>query len=77
MNKTRYFPDRTADALEAWLRERPGVEVACRDGSATYAGAVRRGLPDTVRVTERWRHPPAAVRSAMLSALRLSSRRRA
>ncbi|CAM5234513.1 Transposase OS=Streptomyces aurantiogriseus OX=66870 GN=GCM10010251_31640 PE=4 SV=1 [Streptomyces aurantiogriseus] len=37
--------DRTADTLEAWLREHPGVEVVCRDGSATYAEAIRRALP--------------------------------
>ncbi len=36
------LPDRTADTLEAWLREHPGIEIVCRDGSATYAEAVRR-----------------------------------
>ena len=44
------LPDRTADTLEAWLREHPGVEVVCRDGSATYAEAIRRALPDAVQV---------------------------
>lgn len=39
------LPDCTADTLEAWLREHPGVEVVCRDGSATYAEAIRRALP--------------------------------
>ncbi|WSN72001.1 ISL3 family transposase [Streptomyces sp. NBC_00056] len=48
------LPDRTADSLEAWLREHPGVEVVCRDGSATYAEAIRRALPDAVQVGDRW-----------------------
>ena len=48
------LPDRGADALEAWLRDHPAVEVVCRDGSATYAEAVRRALPDAVQVSDRW-----------------------
>lgn len=35
-------PDRTADTLELRLRGHPGVEVVCRDGSPTYAKAIRR-----------------------------------
>lgn len=42
------LPDRTADTPEAWLRARPGVEVVCRDGSATYAEAIRNALPGAV-----------------------------
>lgn len=26
----------------------------CRDGSATYAEAVRRALPDAVQISDRW-----------------------
>lgn len=48
------LPDRTADTLEAWLRKHPGVEIVCRDGSATYAEAIRRALPDAVQVGDRW-----------------------
>ena len=48
------LPDRTADTLEAWLHEHPGIEVVCRDGSATYAEAIRRALPDAVQVGDRW-----------------------
>ncbi|MFD9575947.1 ISL3 family transposase [Streptomyces sp. NPDC059982] len=48
------LPDRTAGALEAWLRAHPGVEVVCRDGSTTYAEAIRRALPAAVQVSDRW-----------------------
>ncbi|MFI2041429.1 ISL3 family transposase [Streptomyces bottropensis] len=48
------LPDRTADTLEAWLREHPAVEVVCRDGSATYAEAIRRALPGATQVGDRW-----------------------
>jgi transposase len=45
---------RTADVVEAWLREHPGVEVVCRDGSGAYAEAVRRALPSAVQAGDRW-----------------------
>jgi transposase len=37
-----------------WLRAHPGVEVVCRDGSTTYAQAVREALPGAVQVADRW-----------------------
>lgn len=46
--------DRTADTLETWLRTHPGVQMVCRDGSATYAGAIRRTLPEAMQVADRW-----------------------
>ncbi|MGX1977191.1 ISL3 family transposase [Streptomyces kronopolitis] len=48
------LPDREAATLEAWLRGQREIEVVCRDGSATYAEAIRRALPDAVQVSDRW-----------------------
>ena len=45
---------RTADVAERWLRDHPGIEVVCRDGSGAYGEAVRRALPGTVQVSDRW-----------------------
>lgn len=45
---------RDVDALEAWLRRHPGIDVVCRDGSGAYAEAIRRALPDAVQVSDRW-----------------------
>ena len=47
------LPDRAADSLEAWLREHPGIEAVCRDGSATYAEAIRRALPRATQIGDR------------------------
>jgi transposase len=48
------LPDRSGATLTAWLRMHPGVETVCRDGSTTYAEAVRTALPDAVQVSDRW-----------------------
>jgi transposase len=48
------LPDRTAGTLAAWLRAHPGVEIVCRDGSASYAQAVTEALPGAVQVSDRW-----------------------
>jgi transposase len=48
------LPDRKADTLAVWLQEHPGVEIVVRDGSATYAEAVRRALPGARQVSDRW-----------------------
>ncbi|WP_456293485.1 ISL3 family transposase [Streptomyces azureus] len=47
------LPDRERATLESWPREHP-AEIVCRDGSATYAEAIRRALPDAVQVSDRW-----------------------
>jgi hypothetical protein len=46
--------ERTAATLAAWLRDHPGVEIVCRDGSASYAQAITDALPGAVQVTDRW-----------------------
>jgi transposase len=48
------LPGRTADVAEEWLRDHPGVQVVCRDGSGAYGEAVRRALPAAVQVSDRW-----------------------
>ena len=45
---------RGAPAVTEWLRTHPGVRTVCRDGSATYAQAVRDALPGAVQVADRW-----------------------
>jgi transposase len=45
---------RKAEALETWLREHPGAEIVCRDGSGAYAEAIRRALPGAVQAGDRW-----------------------
>ncbi|MEV0416257.1 transposase [Streptomyces sp. NPDC050448] len=45
---------RDAEQLGQWLREHPGVEVACRDGSLTYRQGITTGAPDTVQVSDRF-----------------------
>lgn len=36
------------------MREHPGAQVVCRDGSAAYAEAIRQGAPEAIQVSDRW-----------------------
>jgi len=40
--------------VEAWLRDHPGVQIICRDGSGAYAEAARRAVPGAVQAGDRW-----------------------
>lgn len=48
------LPGRTTQTLVAWLREHPGAEYVCRDGSGSYGEAIRQALPEAVQVSDRW-----------------------
>uniref|UniRef100_UPI0034D5377F ISL3 family transposase n=1 Tax=Streptomyces polyasparticus TaxID=2767826 RepID=UPI0034D5377F len=48
------LPDREMATLKSWLKAHAGIEVVCRDSSASYAEAIRRALPDAVQVSDRW-----------------------
>ncbi|MBE9108119.1 ISL3 family transposase [Nodosilinea sp. LEGE 07298] len=48
------LPDRTAETLETWLKEHPGVEVLSRDRSKTYKRGMSQGAPEAIQVADRF-----------------------
>ena len=48
------LPERSADALEQWLKDHPGVEVISRDRGDEYIQGASRGAPKALQIADRW-----------------------
>ena len=48
------LPERSAQAVAAWLTAHPGVQIISRDRGGDYAVGAREGAPDAVQIADRF-----------------------
>lgn len=48
------LPTRNARDLESWLKRLPNIQVVTRDGSITYAAAIRAGAPQAIQISDKF-----------------------
>lgn len=48
------LPEATAEALAAWLKAHPGVEIISRDWATIYAQGASEGAPEATQVADRF-----------------------
>jgi transposase len=48
------LPERSAEVLETWLHQHPGVEIIARDRGAEYIRGATSGAPNAIQVADRF-----------------------
>jgi transposase len=48
------LPERSAEVLETWLRQHPGIEIIARDRGAEYIRGATAGAPNAIQVADRF-----------------------
>jgi transposase len=60
------LPERSADALSAWLKKHPEIEIISRDRADDYIRGATAGSPQATQVADRW-HLLRNLRDALMN----------